>query len=394
MRLLPSDPDIATIVARIRNKDIDLQPDFQRGEVWGKAKKQRLIDSILREWHVPPVHVIEDSISRRNEVLDGQQRLAAIRDFVDGKFPLDGNIEPSSSDLRELDGMHYGELPSDWKRRFDQFTIRLFRIVDYRPGEPGELFFRLNQPTSLTSAEQRNAFFGPVRKQIKDLVDQLIDAGVGKEYLGFSNSRMAYDDVLSRVALAIERKSLAEKITAADLADAYRSDTALKQETVDLLTATVATFAAVKLRHGEPRPRFNKATAFSWMLFLVRDKLHGAKPLDSEAFADFQGYFAGWQSATESEIDNRGLKIARNVSISTIFNIYHNRSTARVADVSSVLLRDASIWIVFDEFAREKKMLLPFDLATIHRALSGKQLPAGEDEFARALQDGGWGRLQ
>lgn len=40
MRLLPSDPDIQTIVARIKGGDINLQPDFQRGEVWGSPKKE------------------------------------------------------------------------------------------------------------------------------------------------------------------------------------------------------------------------------------------------------------------------------------------------------------------------------------------------------------------
>jgi Protein of unknown function DUF262 len=94
MRLLPSDPDVETIVSRIKSKDIDLQPEFQRGEVWSKPRKQRLIDSILRDWHVPPIHVIENATSKKQEVLDGQQRLASIRDFVDNQFAVDGRIEP------------------------------------------------------------------------------------------------------------------------------------------------------------------------------------------------------------------------------------------------------------------------------------------------------------
>src|SRR5437762_11786862 len=100
MRLLPSDPDVETIVSRIQSGDIDLQPDFQRGEVWGRLKKQSLIDSILRDWHVPPIHVIENAKTRKHEVLDGQQRLAAIRDFVDGQFPVNGQIEPRSEERR------------------------------------------------------------------------------------------------------------------------------------------------------------------------------------------------------------------------------------------------------------------------------------------------------
>ena len=44
LRFNTSDPDIETIVRRIDRKIIDLQPDFQRGEVWSTAKKQRLED--------------------------------------------------------------------------------------------------------------------------------------------------------------------------------------------------------------------------------------------------------------------------------------------------------------------------------------------------------------
>ncbi|WEL64214.1 DUF262 domain-containing protein [Pseudomonas sp. CBSPGW29] len=140
MRLIPSDPDVETLVSRINSGEVDLQPDFQRGEVWSKSKKQRLIDSILRDWHVPPIHVIEDNYTGRLEVLDGQQRLAAIRDFVAGDFTLDGNLDPVDSDLVDIHGLKYNDLPHFYRRRFNHFSIRLFRVVEYKAGEPGELF--------------------------------------------------------------------------------------------------------------------------------------------------------------------------------------------------------------------------------------------------------------
>jgi hypothetical protein len=167
MRLIPSDSDIRTIVSRIFDGDINLQPNFQRGEVWGEVKKVRLIDSILREWHVPPIHVVEIKESGKQDVLDGQQRLVAIRDFVNGDISIDGNIEPLNEDIMKLDGNYYNDLPDFWRRRFDKFTLRVYSITDYLPSEPGELFFRLNQPTNLTSAEQRNAFYGPAREQLE-----------------------------------------------------------------------------------------------------------------------------------------------------------------------------------------------------------------------------------
>src|ERR1700753_3242148 len=202
MKLLPSDPDIQTIVARIKSEDLDLQPNFQRGEVWATSKKKKLIDSILRDWHVPPIHVVVGEEGRQ-EVLDGQQRLVAIRDFVDGHFRVDGSSEPLDPNIQRLDGLRYLELPPETKRAFDQFTIRMFRLVDYRPGEPGELFFRLNQMTYLTAAEQRNAFFGPVREQVRSLVLLLESASIANA-VGFSNRRMAYDDVLAKLLCTLE----------------------------------------------------------------------------------------------------------------------------------------------------------------------------------------------
>jgi hypothetical protein len=128
----------------------------------------------------------------RQEVLDGQQRLAAIRDFATNRLAIDGKTEPLDPDIQKLDGMFFDQLPEYWRRRFNNFTIRVFVIKNYLPEEPGELFYRLNQPTNLTAAEQRNAFYGPARQQVKDLVEYWENIGLAKSSVGFSNSRMAY----------------------------------------------------------------------------------------------------------------------------------------------------------------------------------------------------------
>lgn len=93
MKLAAWDPDLKTVVDRIKDGDIDLQPDFQRQEIWPIKKKKRLIDTVLRQWSIPPVFLVvtEDECLK---VLDGQQRLAAIRDFVENKISIDGNITP------------------------------------------------------------------------------------------------------------------------------------------------------------------------------------------------------------------------------------------------------------------------------------------------------------
>jgi hypothetical protein len=388
MRLLPSDPDIRTIVLRIENEDIDLQPDFQRGEVWSDAKKQRLIDSVLREWHVPPIHVIEVTETSRQEVLDGQQRLVSIRDFVNNLIAVDGTIEPFDPEIFALDGMRYYELPDQWRRKFDQFTIRVFRIIDYLPGEPGELFYRLNQPTNLTAAEQRNAFFGPARQQVKELVEILEELGADKEFVGFSNSRMAYDDVIARVCITLERGTLREKVTANVLANRYRSDVAFSEGVFYSARAAITLFARSK-PYVHERVRFNKATLYSWLYFVV----HASSILSEEVLGEFITYF-------ESLRINRSRfpweTLPQHIPpplLWELVEIYTDRATARVNDTSSVLARDIALWVVFWTFSFEQtpQLLTPPQFDVLSRVLTNNDDPTSGEELVMALiQDYSW----
>ncbi len=149
------------------------------------------------------------------DVLDGQQRLTAIRDFIEGQFPVKGDIEPQDQRIQALDGLRYKRLPEEIREEFDTFAIRVFELRDYNPDEPHELFFRLNQPTNLTEAEERNAFMGDSRNQVRDLVLWSVQEGLSHERVGFLNARMSYDDLLARLLLTLERGTLTLKITSA-----------------------------------------------------------------------------------------------------------------------------------------------------------------------------------
>ncbi|WP_245229186.1 DUF262 domain-containing protein [Priestia megaterium] len=87
---MTSGPDVKTIVTKMFDDEINFQPDLQRREVWG-LEKTELVDSILGAWYIPKIHVIEIKETGRSEVLDGQQRLAAIRDFIRNKIQIGGH---------------------------------------------------------------------------------------------------------------------------------------------------------------------------------------------------------------------------------------------------------------------------------------------------------------
>jgi hypothetical protein len=132
LKLSRSELQLETIVSRIAAGELDLQPDFQRGEIWDRARRQRLIDTILREWYVPAVHIIQHE-DGGEVVLDGQQRLAAIRDFFDDRFVVDGRIEPHSEALIELNGKKISQLPESIRRSVRRFILPVVTLTDFQP---------------------------------------------------------------------------------------------------------------------------------------------------------------------------------------------------------------------------------------------------------------------
>ncbi len=348
MRLTPSDPDIETLYRRIIDGQLDLQPDFQRGEVWTLLKKQKLIDTILRDWHVPPIHVIKPIDSTPNEVLDGKQRLTAIRDFMNNEFPVNGNIEPRSSFIQDLHGKRFNDLPLVIREKFKQFSIRQFLIDNFTPEEPGELFFRLNSPTYLTAAEQRNAYFGEPRKQIKSLVMSLDELGIEKNLIGFSNSRMSYDDVFARVCFVFETKTLHKRITSKELSDRYRNPTPFPSDLIEKLDVVVRDFGESK-NYSQTLYRFNKATLFSWFVFLLAANKRLGNRIDARLQADILSELDKLKNEKEALNSNE----SANKLIPTLFLIFEDRSRARVYNVDSVLIRDIMLWIIFFQFSQK-----------------------------------------
>ncbi|MGI2175201.1 DUF262 domain-containing protein [Shewanella ulleungensis] len=344
MHIQTSDPDILSIVNRIERGLIDLQPDFQRGEVWNTLKKQRLIDSILRGWHIPPIHLISSPSTNKIEVLDGQQRLVSIRDFIACEFPINGSLEPKNEELAALDGMYWYDLPLHYQDKIELFTIRFLTISDYKIGEPGELFHRLNHPTSLTSAEQRNAFFGESRQQVKSIAQYMTEElGFDKSTIGFTNSRMAYDDVVAKLLITIENGVLGKKITSSVITDKYRSENGFSRKCISVLKNALTTLSKV-LELSSSSIRFNKASFHSWVLFVISLE-HFSLPIEQIAYfiSDFE------MTRTNEELDFFVIPKfkATTEGVKQAMTVFIDRSTSRVADTSSVILRDVVLHGLF-----------------------------------------------
>ena len=366
MKCESTELEIETIVNRIKNEDMDLQPDFQRGEIWTLQKKQKLIDSILRGWKIPPIHVIHNNQSI-DEVLDGQQRLAAIRDFYDNIICIDGKILPENSELIQLDGMHYRDLPKKWQRQFRQYSIVIIRLTEYQPEEPAELFYRLNQPTTLTSAEQRNAYIGVTRDQVKELSNKFVALGASKETIGFSNSRLAYDEIISKFCFSVETGTLKKKITSNDISIQYRQAIPFSDECIRIVAKTLEKFMECIIGWDDFKYSFNKATIFSWFVFIRRNL-----SLSDTELKNVIGYFEFCRAFIKGKykkVDQRYIEVfsslqKRNSFFEIMLNTFNQRSSMGSTDALSIIYRDIIITVFRDMLWGNETELIQYTINT------------------------------
>jgi hypothetical protein len=96
---------------------MDLRPFYQRRPRWSERQQSLLIESFIMNIPVPPVFLYEKDYNAY-EVMDGQQRITAIRDFYANTFKLTGlEMWP------ELNGRSYNSLPEKIKAGIDRRSI-------------------------------------------------------------------------------------------------------------------------------------------------------------------------------------------------------------------------------------------------------------------------------
>lgn len=369
MKCQTTELEIETLVNRIKNGDMDLQPDFQRGEIWQIAKKKKLIDSILRGWRIPPIHVVRTD-KAIDEVLDGQQRLAAIRDFSDNVIAIDGSIEPYDDDIAALNGLLYRDLPPEWQRRFRQYSVNIVRLTEYKPEEPAELFYRLNQPSALTSAEQRNAYIGETRNQVKELSDLFISLGASKELLGFSNSRLAYDEIISKFCYLIEIGTLKRKISSIDISEKYRKGTPFSDECIQIATLTIRKVMDSICQRDELKLMFNKATLFSWLVYVRQNLIIEKDELQSiiTNFEYCRAFIKGKHKKMNEEYTNSYRRLQKQLPFfELMLNTFNQRSSMGSTDALSIIFRDIIISLFHDALLQPDSKLLSFALDTFDK---------------------------
>ncbi|MTJ55088.1 DUF262 domain-containing protein [Anabaena sp. UHCC 0253] len=140
---------------------MDLRPFYQRRNRWDHKKQSQLIESFLINIPVPPIILYEKKYNVY-EVMDGQQRITALKDFYENRLHLTGlKLWP------ELNGRTYNTLPGNIKAGIDRRSISYVVLITESASSPEKALFlkqlafeRLNTGgEKLSRQEIRNCSF-------------------------------------------------------------------------------------------------------------------------------------------------------------------------------------------------------------------------------------------
>jgi hypothetical protein len=174
-----SDWTISALRDKLDRGQLVLQPKFQREYVWNTRPElpSRLIESLLLEIPIPPIYfgkIAEGGL----EMIDGQQRLTTLVEFVSNKFPL--------RKLRSMPSLNHNFFKDLTKEQQEKILDTPIRSIVIDAGTNTELryeiFERLNRGSMiLNEQELRNCVY---RGRFNDLLAELEKDATWREAKG------------------------------------------------------------------------------------------------------------------------------------------------------------------------------------------------------------------
>jgi len=187
----------------------NFEPPYQRRSVWTEEKQSYFIDSILRNFPIPPIFLhrkIDPDTGRMTfDVIDGKQRLTAIARFINNEIPAANEYGPAE-EPNALDGSYFRDLSTEesleeFRAAFWKYDLPVEYIDPTDIGLIEDVFDRLNRNGEpLKGQELRNAQYHS--SNLMQAVNVLLDHPFLKERLTVTDlSRMEDKEFASECLL-------------------------------------------------------------------------------------------------------------------------------------------------------------------------------------------------
>lgn len=223
---------LMTLISRIRVIEfggLDLRPKYQRNYIWKNDFKDKLIYSIIKSY--PIGNIIIRQLKEPNEkgaemeIVDGQQRMTTIYEFVEGKYEIHSDfsrkiiesIQEFYGDRTDLEfeklkkklnnkgkiRLKYSDFPAVIRGRFEGFNISVTKILEATDEEITEYFRFLQNQERLRAGEILNSLADSKMEKYLLKIEDL------KEFcniIGFDNERKEFDKLFYNIIGLFDRK--------------------------------------------------------------------------------------------------------------------------------------------------------------------------------------------
>ena len=159
--------NIATFWENCQLGKYNFEPDYQRpSDVWSYSKKSFLIDTILKNFPMPPIflhqHIDTETGKTIYDVIDGKQRLTTIISFINNDIRIPDDFSNDTYGDEVLNGLFFKDFDnsnlSEWKKVFWKYELTIEYVDTDQVDIVNNIFDRLNRNGEpLTKQELRNA---------------------------------------------------------------------------------------------------------------------------------------------------------------------------------------------------------------------------------------------
>jgi hypothetical protein len=182
---------------------LEITPKFQRRPVWRTPARSYFIDTLLRGMTVSPIYLrLAQNKTRTKtvrEVVDGQQRMRSVLDFIAGEYRLSKTLKA------EWKGKTFDQLADDQQLQIRSFSFSTEVFKGISDKQILEVFCRLNMNgVKLNEQELRNGRFFGLFKQAC--------FGLALEYLEFWRKHRIFSE--QQIARMLEAELTSELLIA------------------------------------------------------------------------------------------------------------------------------------------------------------------------------------
>ncbi|ANE51507.1 DUF262 domain-containing protein [Flavisolibacter tropicus] len=378
MKLKESIPSNSVKIIELYNKinsDIlDTRPDFQRKLVWKKQHKYHFIQTILMNFPFPEVYIASaemdvQSLTAKEIVVDGQQRLTTIVDYIKGEndFKEQNKVTP------------FDQLSVDQKKEFLNYLVTVKDLKDMSMVLIKEIFQRINNTEySLNAVEKTNAQYGDGEfaifcKQVVDKsynpslddTDIILDAEVKRKLNSFFETNNVFTDndktrmfdtqySMLIVSTLLEGSYYGRSTKVEDYLKRYNASFTQYTDALNLLTKSIDIISGLQL--SSKSYWFNKANLFSLIIELSKvdpqdlnfEKLE-ANLLELENKNDT--YFSEENLETITDDEKRYFEVARQGSNEKASRVHRGKV------ISSIINNSKKVKSTYSHNSIEEKRL-------------------------------------